>query len=337
MNKKTFSISEAISFGWNTFKSNWKFWIISFFIFSVASGSAVSGINTSKNFNIPTNSTDEGVYESPYPVDYSDEVGSNVLRDVPQNVLGATSFSLNKENPTPQDYQMPLKNNSTNFSKWLWVLAPIGIVVLIAFLIVALISTLISVVFRMGYLNLTLDAARNKEVYYKTILNQVSLKKAYRFLIANFLVALNVVIGLILFIIPGILYALKYYYVSYLVVDKDMKPIEAMKESSKLTKGVRFKLLGMSFVFGLISLLGVIVFGVGLIPASIVVSLANAYVFNKLLEQSESVVPHKSVVQPTPTIDVPVPSSNEVPSVDSGNLLAENPISNDDISVKTEN
>jgi len=208
---------------------------------------------------------------------------------------------------------------------------------LVAFLIIALLNTLISMVFRMGFINLTLDAVRGNQVYYKTLLNQVSLKKAYRFLVANFLVGLNVFIGLILFIIPGIVYALKYYYVSYLIVDKDMKPREAMKYSSKLTKGVRFKLLGMSFVFGLISLLGVIVLGVGLIPASIVVSLANAYVFNKLLEQTESeIVPGNPVVQPTQNIDVPAPSSNEVPPDDSRNLLAEDSLSDNDVSVTTE-
>ena len=334
---KTFSISEAISFGWNTFKSNWKFWIISFFILTITSGSAFSGINTSRNFSNSNSSNNKSMYESPYPIDYSEEVGSNVLRNVPQKVLGASSFSLNQGGPTSRDYQTPYEGSSSRFSKLLWVMAPIGIIVLVAFLIIALLNTLISIVFRMGFINLTLDAVRGNQVYYKTLLNQVSLKKAYRFLVANFLVGLNVFIGLILFIIPGIVYALKYYYVSYLIVDKDMKPREAMKYSSKLTKGVRFKLLGMSFVFGLISLLGVIVLGVGLIPASIVVSLANAYVFNKLLEQTESeIVPGNPVVQPTQNIDVPAPSSNEVPPDDSRNLLAEDSLSDNDVSETTE-
>ncbi len=294
--KKTFSISEAISFGWNTFKSNWKFWIIAFLIAGVATGSSgLSGVgNLSRSGSKQTSSVTETVgRELPsqkYPVDSNKVLGVSV------------------SNPIEMD--PPIRQSTHSKSLFLF-LIPFVILTVVGFLAFGFIGILVSTALRMGYIDLTLDAARNKQVYYKTILNQMSLKKAYRFLIANFLVSLNVVIGLILFIIPGILYALKYYYVPYLVVDKDMKPREAMKESSKLTKGVRFKLLSLSFVFGLISILGILVFGVGVIPASIVISIANAYVFNKLLEQSGMQADLKSTEIPSPTVN-------------SGNLLADN-------------
>lgn len=333
--KKTFSISEAISFGWNTFKSNWKFWIVVSLIVGMATGSSsLSGVGSISSSLFKT-STPSVPYESDF--DDSTDINTRLNRtpgiDYDGSMLKGSERVLGISDSAVEDY-----SDRSPLSKIIWLLIPFGIVTFVGFLAFALTGVLVSFVFRMGYINLTLDAVRNKDVYYKTILNQVSLKKAYRFLIANFLVTLNVTIGLILFIIPGILYALKYYYVSYLIVDRDMKPREAMKESSKLTKGVRFKILLLSIVFGLVAVLGFLAFGVGIIPASVVISIANSYIFNKLLEQSEPAnVPESPVLSPTPAVEVPLPSSNEVPSVNSGNLLAENQTLDDSLSINSEN
>lgn len=318
--KKTFSISEAISFGWRTFKSNWKFWIVASLITGMATGSSsLPGVgNLNRSSSTQTSSITKTVgRDLPYPKE-------PIIYD---KVLGAST--------AVQKLPMSDKEQSSNS---MFILIPFVIITVVGFVAVGVIGILVSTALRMGYVNLTLDSARNKQVYYKTILNQMSLKKAWRFLIANFLVTLNIIVGLILFIIPGILYALKYYFVSYLIVDKDMKPREAMKESGRLTKGVRFKLVSLTVVYFLIAILGFLVFGVGVIPASIVISIANAYIFNKLLEQSEpAVVPPSPIIPDVPAIETPLPPSIEVPSINSGNLLAENQTLNESSSIKTEN
>lgn len=318
--KKTFSISEAISFGWRTFKSNWKFWIVASLIAGLATGSSsLPGVgNLNRSSSTQTSSITKTVgRDLPYPKE-------PIIYD---KVLG--------DSTAVQKLPMSDKGQSSNS---MFILIPFVIITVVGFVAVGVIGILVSTALRMGYVNLTLDSVRNKQVYYKTILNQMSLKKAWRFLIANFLVTLNIIVGLILFIIPGILYALKYYFVSYLIVDKDMKPREAMKESGRLTKGVRFKLISLSVVYFLIAILGFLVFGVGVIPASIVISIANAYIFNKLLEQSDpAVIPTAPVIPDVPAIELPIPSSNEVPPVNSGNLLAENQDLEESSSLKTEN
>jgi len=318
--KKTFSISEAISFGWRTFKSNWKFWIVASLITGMATGSSsLPGVgNLNRSSSTQTSSITKTVgRDLPYPKEPT----------IYDKVLGAST--------AVQKLPMSDKGQSSNS---MFILIPFVIITVVGFVAVGVIGILVSTALRMGYVNLTLDSARNKQVYYKTILNQMSLKKAWRFLIANFLVTLNIIVGLILFIIPGILYALKYYFVSYLIVDKDMKPREAMKESGRLTKGVRFKLVSLTVVYFLIAILGFLVFGVGVIPASIVISIANAYIFNKLLEQSEpAVVPPSPIIPDVPAIETPLLPSIEVPSINSGNLLAENQTLNESSSIKTEN
>ena len=56
-------------------------------------------------------------------------------------------------------------------------------------------------------------------------------------------VAVVVIIGLILLIVPGIMLALMFLFGSFIVIDRGLDPIEAMKESMHITLGYRFELL----------------------------------------------------------------------------------------------
>jgi len=325
--KKTFSISEAISFGWNTFKSNWKFWIISFLIFTAASGSTSSMV--SMNFENLINSGFSDEFKSPRSEsNYETDINTRFNR-LPNNQYVEDMLKKTEEisgtgvverdfenNPSSADYEFA----TGMLPVWMWFLAPFFLIFILAYIPVLIVIGLISVVLTMGYINLTLDAARNKQVYYKTILNQVSLRKALRLIMAQLrvllmflpfiflsvvplLIALSLqafplgsvtpegwllaIFAFLLFSIPGIILALKYSMVPFVLVDLDKTPSEAMKMSRKLTKNVKFKLLGFWFVSGLVTMLGFLVFGVGVIPASIVVSLAYAYVYNKIYEQEK--------------------------------------------------
>ncbi len=61
-----------------------------------------------------------------------------------------------------------------------------------------------------------------------------------------------IVLGLILFIIPGIYFALRFMFVIPLIVDKDLDISEAMKQSTSLTRGIKWPLLGFILVsFGI--------------------------------------------------------------------------------------
>ena len=68
------------------------------------------------------------------------------------------------------------------------------------------------------------------------------------FLGASLLFTLMFVVGLLLFIVPGIYWALKYQFYGELIVDKKMGALESLKKSSEITKGVKWQLLGFGFV-----------------------------------------------------------------------------------------
>lgn len=104
----------------------------------------------------------------------------------------------------------------------------------------------------------------------------------WNYLGASILLGIIVVVGLILVVVPGIIAALAFALTGYLVVDKGMNPIAALKESAKLTKGNRWKLflLGLA-VLGL-SLLGMIPLFLGLLVVGPVSMLAGIHAYRAL-------------------------------------------------------
>ena len=98
--------------------------------------------------------------------------------------------------------------------------------------------------------------------------------------LASLLVGVIIGIGFVLLIVPGIIFACKLAFTPYLVVDRKMQVIEAVKESWRMTGGHAWKV----FLIGLLSIpigiAGLICFGVGIIIAIMWVSLAFASLYH---------------------------------------------------------
>jgi len=92
--------------------------------------------------------------------------------------------------------------------------------------------------------------------------------------------------GLILLIIPGIIWAIKFSLCFYFVIDKGLGPIEALKASSRTTMGVKWDLFGFGIVCGLINLLGFLCLIVGAFATYPTIIVAYALVYRQLLAQT---------------------------------------------------
>jgi uncharacterized membrane protein len=101
-------------------------------------------------------------------------------------------------------------------------------------------------------------------------------------LFGSILYALIVIGGLILLIVPGIIWGLKYQFFGYLIIDQDMDAVEAIKKSGKITMGEK----GHLFLFALagigINLLGALACGIGLFASIPTVFVAHAHIYRKL-------------------------------------------------------
>ncbi|MDD5567400.1 MAG: DUF975 family protein [Patescibacteria group bacterium] len=120
------------------------------------------------------------------------------------------------------------------------------------------------------------------------------------YLLGSILVSLIVLGGLILLVIPGIIWSIKYSMTTYLIVDKGMGPTEALRKSGEITQGSKWQLFLLGLVLALINMAGALVFVIGLLFTIPLNNLAMAFVYRKLLGQAPASAP-----TPTPTPAAP--------------------------------
>ncbi|MGV1014574.1 MAG: hypothetical protein ACOYB4_06355 [Methyloceanibacter sp.] len=96
------------------------------------------------------------------------------------------------------------------------------------------------------------------------------------------LVGLAVGLGMLLLIVPGVIFLLMFMFAAFIVIDRELGPIDAMKESRRITRGARWQLLGFVLVAVLINLLGAIALGVGLLVTIPVTTLAFVQAYRVL-------------------------------------------------------
>jgi uncharacterized membrane protein len=102
---------------------------------------------------------------------------------------------------------------------------------------------------------------------------------------ATFLYSLLMIVGMLLFIIPGLYWGYKYMYVPYLIVDKGMRTSDAFKMSALMTKGVKLKLFVFGIVTALVNIAGFLAIGFGLLITIPITALAYIAIYPVLLAQ----------------------------------------------------
>lgn len=102
------------------------------------------------------------------------------------------------------------------------------------------------------------------------------------FLGVMFLLGLILMVGFFLFVIPGIIWSLKYGFAPILVIDQKMDPMEALKKSAEMTNGLKWDLLGFNYVTGAVNMLGMLALYVGMIVTIPITMLAKVAVYRQL-------------------------------------------------------
>lgn len=149
--------------------------------------------------------------------------------------------------------------------------------------IIFILETLIS----MGITKIALGVIDNQEFKFADLFSAYPL--FFKYLLGGILYGLIVCAGLILLVIPGIIWGIRFRFYFYLIIDKNLGPIEALKTSWKITKGSAWNL----FLFELL-LVGIIIIGflalfVGIFAAIPTMWLALAFAYRKFVEKSDSV------------------------------------------------
>jgi uncharacterized membrane protein len=85
-----------------------------------------------------------------------------------------------------------------------------------------------------------------------------------------------------LLVVPGIIFALMFMFATFLMIDRGLGPIEAMKESHRITRGYKWSLFGFSLLLVLVNLAGLLALFVGIFVSAPVSLLAVTHAYRVL-------------------------------------------------------
>jgi len=134
--------------------------------------------------------------------------------------------------------------------------------------------------FNVGLTRMLLVAARGGTPAFGTLL--LGWDRFLAVLASNLLRWVALTVGLVLFVVPGLILAYGLAFTTFFVVDANLGPIEALRASWEATRGQKKELFALSLLSLLVYLAGLAAFGVGLVAAYPVCMLAFAVAFTRV-------------------------------------------------------
>lgn len=171
------------------------------------------------------------------------------------------------------------------------------------FSLIGIIAIIFGMIIKIGYNKIFLRIHDGESPKFVDIFKEY--RTFWRYLGASILYPLTVMGGLILIVIPGIIWAIRFSFSLIIVIDTKSGPIAAMKESYAITKGNFWKLVLFFIVMALINLLGLILFVVGLIISIPISTIAYIWVYRKLTDAKASLIMDTPMNTPTENSEIP--------------------------------
>jgi hypothetical protein len=109
----------------------------------------------------------------------------------------------------------------------------------------------------------------------------------WKYVAGLILYGLIVLGGLILLIVPGIIWGIQFQFFAYYILTEGCSPVEALKKSAAITKGSKVNLFLFGLLMALVNLAGLLCLVVGLVVTVPTTLVAMAYVFRKLSGTSQ--------------------------------------------------
>ncbi len=153
-----------------------------------------------------------------------------------------------------------------------------------AYLVLSIVSFIVSV----GAARIMLHLARGEHASYSDLIPPWNL--AWKYFLLGLLLGLIVIGGLILLIIPGFYFAIRYSMSGYALID-GVGVTDSLRMSTKLTQDVKWHLVGFILIIVLLNIVGALLLGVGLLVSTPVTMIAFAHVYLKLKARHHAHVP----------------------------------------------
>ncbi|HOO84272.1 MAG TPA: hypothetical protein PLS94_06910 [Prolixibacteraceae bacterium] len=192
--------------------------------------------------------------------------------------------------------QHTMKNQPWN-GNWHEMITPAFATLGIAFALLALVSLAIFFLVRpvifYGSDMMFVQAARDQKPDLQLLFKGFKIN-FLNIILSNLIKTIILAIGFVMLLIPGIVFACRLAFVSYLVMDKNLDPIRAIEESWRLTKGYGWTIFGLGILSFFICIIGLAMLIVGIFPAIILINSTFASLYQAILTQKENNSLHSS-------------------------------------------
>jgi uncharacterized membrane protein len=147
-------------------------------------------------------------------------------------------------------------------------------------------STITALVLQLGMIHLALRIHDGKPVEFAHLIDQID--RVGWFLLATWLMAIAVVLGLLLLILPGIIIAIRLMFVGQVIIDDRVNTLDAFQRSWDITRGFGFDLFLFALLLFGVNIVGFILLGVGLLVTLPVTTLASVHVYRHLQQRHDT-------------------------------------------------
>ena len=149
--------------------------------------------------------------------------------------------------------------------------------------ILSIVLSLFSAWLSMWFVSISLKLLDNKETTFSDWI--IDLKTTFKTFVAKIITSVFTLIWIALFIIPGIIIQTRLFFVTTLILDKDLGIWEAITTSREMTKWSVRSLIVLSIVTGLIQILGIVTLCVGLFRTIPFMNLAETLAYRALRDR----------------------------------------------------
>lgn len=103
-----------------------------------------------------------------------------------------------------------------------------------------------------------------------------------RWMLGSIAYGIAVLVGLIVFVIPGIMMAVRFSLWGYFLLDRNASPLQALDQSWNAVRGCSWKVFFFMIIVALINVIGFLCFGIGLLITAPLTGVAYALLYRKL-------------------------------------------------------
>lgn len=146
---------------------------------------------------------------------------------------------------------------------------------------------IISIIFSTIIYSVDLNIAREKNTFLPSI-DTNFFKTCFKLIILSLVVSIPIIIGLILFIVPGIIVGMMLSQSYYILIEDNTKSIfTCMRESCSIIDGYLINYLKLQLYFLLFIVLGIITLGIGFFWILPIIQVSNAKFYLCLKEKAQ--------------------------------------------------